>query len=375
MTSYSKLLKDTGIIGTTGAIKALREIILLPILIKTLGPESYGVWAQITVTITLLVPLLSMGLPFALVRFLAAEKSKREIQDGVWSVATTLLLTGSAAMLLFFLFSHSIASPLNLAPPFITLLGFIILLETLNLVFLNVFRAFQLARSYALFSIAQILAEIILVSFVVLKGHGIEAALMVLFGVRFALFALTAAFILFRIGFSVPRFQRMRQYIAFALPTVPGNIAAWVVLASDRYLIHFFLGLVFVGYYAPASTIGGFLILLVSPLAFVLPAALSKLADEHGLEQAQKYLTRLFKWFLLIAVPSVFGLTVLSKQILTIFTTPEAAAQAFLVVPLTALSFLFFGVMVFFAQPLILRKKTKPYGFVWAKNSSRECAA
>ena len=58
--SYKKFTKDVGLVIFTNIILALRGIILLPIITKMLGVESYGVWAQITVLSTLLFPLATL---------------------------------------------------------------------------------------------------------------------------------------------------------------------------------------------------------------------------------------------------------------------------------------------------------------------------
>jgi O-antigen/teichoic acid export membrane protein len=68
---------------------------------------------------------------------------------------------------------------------------------------------------------------------------------------------------------------------------------------------------------------------------------------------------------LLLAIPSAFGLSLLSKPLLTILSTPEIASQGYLITPFIAVSFLLFGAYAVFAQILTLMKKTKIEGIVW----------
>jgi uncharacterized membrane protein len=58
---------------------SIKGIILLPILTKTLGAELYGIWAQMLVTVSLLMPLALLQLGFAMTKFLAAEKDKEKV--------------------------------------------------------------------------------------------------------------------------------------------------------------------------------------------------------------------------------------------------------------------------------------------------------
>jgi O-antigen/teichoic acid export membrane protein len=52
--SYKKFTHDVGLIGATQLSLILVGLILIPIITKTLGAYQYGIWAQITVTISLL---------------------------------------------------------------------------------------------------------------------------------------------------------------------------------------------------------------------------------------------------------------------------------------------------------------------------------
>ena len=71
------------------------------------------------------------------------------------------------------------------------------------------------------------------------------------------------------------------------------------------------------------------------------------------------------KYFLLITIPSVFILSLLSKPILMVITTPEIALNGYLVTPFVALSALLFGSYGIIMNLIILEKKTKIIGGIW----------
>lgn len=167
------------------------------------------------------------------------------------------------------------------------------------------------------------------------------------------------------IGFTIPKFTHLREYLSFGLPTVPGNVSSWVVNSSDRYMIGLFLGTAYVGYYAPGYTLGNIIHMFVAPLSFMLPAVLSKYYDEKNYQGVQTVLQYSLKYFLMLAVPSFVGLSILSKPILTIISTPEIAQNGYLITPFTALCAIFFGVYAIIFQILILEKKTKITATVW----------
>ena len=101
------------------------------------------------------------------------------------------------------------------------------------------------------------------------------------------------------------------------------------------------------------------------PFSFILPPLLSRLYDSGDIDAVKIYLKYSFKYFLIVAIPFVFGATILSRQILTIFSTPEIASEGHLIVAIIALGILFFGGRIIAYQVLVFTKKTKVGAIIW----------
>ena len=71
------------------------------------------------------------------------------------------------------------------------------------------------------------------------------------------------------------------------------------------------------------------------------------------------------KYFLLIAIPSVVGITIFAKELLKIFSTTEIAINSYFVTPLVGTSIIFFGIYSIFAQIFAIKKNTKIVGIIW----------
>jgi len=357
--SYQKFTKDVFIMGITGVILALKTLIFLPIITKLLGAEVYGVWTQILVTVSFLSPIVTLGLPYTLVRFLAAEKDKKQIQDGIYSVLALILSACAVAALVLIILKHPVSQFLGCSPSLIWILSFIIIFESVNIVFLYIFRAFQQIKKYSFFVVFQTFLEIGLVVAAVLLNFGLFGAILSLLIARIINFLLMSVSTIYRMGIATPRFLKIKEYLSFGLPTIPANFSYWVLNTSDRYLIGFYMGTLAVGYYAPGYAIGYCVNLFIGPLWFILPAVLSKLFDENKINEVKNYLKYSLKYFLAVTIPAIFGLSVLSKQLLIIFSTEEIAENGYLIIPFVALSTLFFGIYAVFSQILCLVKKTK----------------
>jgi len=365
MSSYQRFTKNFGLIASTNIVIAAERIILLPIITKLLGAVNYGIWAQLGVTISLLTPLVLLGLPYALVRFLAGEKEKKEIQEGFYSVFALVFIITLIVASLLIIFSNSIAGFLQIPQVLVRILAVVISFECLNLVLLSLFQAFQEIKKYASFLILKAFGEISLVIVSIFLGYGIFGAVLSLLVIRIIIFSLLSALILKRIGIKIPVFSKIKSYLSFGLPTVLSGASYWAVASSDRYLIGFFLGILFVGYYASAYTIGNFLNFLIYPFIFMLPPVLSKLFDENKIDEVKNYLKYSLKYFLIIAIPACFGLSILSKQLITIFSTKEIAVNSYFITPFIVLSVLLYGIYIILVQILVMFKKTKIFGIIW----------
>jgi len=358
--SYQKFTKDVAIIGVANLLAALSGLILVPLLTKTLGALDYGIWAQVDVTIALAASIAGLGLPFALSRFLAAEADREKLQDGFYSAFTMVTLATLAASILLIVFANPLATAFfEGATQIVRITGLIVLVWSLDWMFLNLFRARRQMMSYAIFMTATRFVEIGLIAYFVLKGHGILSAILCLLAVRTLLLLVLFFFIKSQIGIKRPHFRNTKAYLSFSLPTVPGVMAAWVVGFSDRYIIGYFLGVTSVGIYSAGYVLGSIPIMLAGVLGFVLPPTLAKLYDEGRMNEVKTHLSYSLKYLLMITIPFVCGAAVLSKQVLRLFSTIEIASQGYYVVPLVALATLLVCISIPFGAILTLVKKTK----------------
>ncbi len=363
--SYHKFAKDAVTMGLAQMITALSAIIILPIITKILGARSYGIWVELSVTISIIAPIAILGLPYTLVRFLSAEKDKESIQDGIWSVVTVVFATVAIISLFLIVFSEPISHFLGGEKLFVQILAVIIIFECINQVFANIFRAFQQIKMYSFYTIFQTIGNATLITLTISLGYGLLGAVLSLLIVDTINFLIMATLVIKRVGIKIPRFLKIREHLSFSLPTIMGNVSFWIVQSSDRYLIGFFLGALFVGYYSPAYTLSGIILFFVAPLSLILLAALSKSYAENKIREVKNYIKYSIKYFLLLAIPSSFGLSILSKQLLTIFSTSEIAQNSYYIVPFIVLSMISFGIYSIVAEILSLKKKTHIGGIIW----------
>lgn len=364
--SYQKFAKDVLVIGVTSALVSLSGIFSLPLITKWLGSYDYGIWTQFNITISLISTIIYLGLPFALTRFLAAKTNKEEIQEEFYSVLAFVFFTSLIISSLVIIFAAPIAKAFfDGATQIVRITGFVTLVWSLNWVFLSLFRSFRQMKRYSIFMIADCYGQIGLIAYLVLNGHGILSMVLAVLAIRVVVFFILFFLIKQQIGIRIPHFSRIREYLSFGLPAVPGSISAWVIGSSDRYVIGYFLGAASVGIYSAGYNLGSLMIMPAAILGFVLPPTLSKLYDEGRMNEVKTHLSYSLKYSLAIAIPFVFGAAILSQPVLRLFSTPEIASQGYLILPIVALSILVFAFGSVINHIIILVKKTKISGAAW----------
>jgi O-antigen/teichoic acid export membrane protein len=366
MEKYALTVQRIGLVAVANVLIALSGLILLSILTKTLPIADYGSWSLITVTMVLVPTLASLGLRSAMIRFLAASTDTRNTQEVFYSLLFVVLVAALVASTLFFVFARPIAASLfhdDLTTALILPLN--IFFGCLNLFIIDFFRAFQQARKYSVLVFLQAYVNVVLVAFFVLSGHGLQGALIGLLLQQLFVFFITMYLIFVQIGVAIPQFVHLREHVVFGLPLVPGDVSLWITNSSDRYLIGILLGTVAVGYYSPGYSLGGTIFLIASALVVLLPSVLAKHYDADNTGDVRTIMKYSLKYYCGIAIPCTFALSALSKPLLTILSTPQIAANGYLVTPLVAAGMLFLGADTLLVQVVMLKKKTVFIGAVW----------
>ena len=364
--SYQKFAKDVFIIGIANALAALSGIIFMPLITKTLGAHDYGIWAQVQVTINLVLVFVGLGLPGAIVRFLPAKTDRGEIQEDFYSTFCLVFLATLIVSIMWIAAADFIGRAFfDGATVIVRITGLIILVWSLDSLFLTLFRVFRQMKRYAVFTIANTYVQVGLIAYLVLNGHGILSIVLAVLAIRAVVFIILLFLIKSQIGIKRPHFSRIKEYLTYGLPTIPMSMASWVISSSDRYIVGYFIGMASVGIYSAGYSIGQIPLMLASVLGFVLPPALFKLYDEGRMEEVKTHLRYSLKYLLAVAIPFVFGAVILADPVLRVFSTAEIASAGYFVVPLVALSILFVCVNSVIALILSLVKKMKVLGAIF----------
>ncbi|MGZ7119942.1 MAG: oligosaccharide flippase family protein [Methanobacterium sp.] len=366
MDQYKFFLQRIGLVGVSNFLITMTPIIFLPIITQNLSISDYAVWIQFQVTITLVTSIAILGLPYTLVRFMAVSKSLEEIKESFYSFFFAVLIAGSIAAVILYFLSGIIS---NLIFNGNLIVGLILpltaLMSTLMMLFFDYFRAFNQMRTYAVMTTLQAYMVIFFAALLLFEGFGLVGAVAGVLITQTLITLIMFIIVLRQIGFKIPGFLNLREYLTFGLPTIPSNASFWVLDASDRYVIGLAIGINAVGFYSAGYTISSLMSLLTVPLYTVLLPILSQYYAERKIRETRFLLNYSIKLYILVAVPMVVGLSILAKPLLYILSTPALANVGYTITPILAIGGLIFGLYCIVTQIIVMERKTRITGYIW----------
>ncbi|AMK15887.1 oligosaccharide flippase family protein [Methanobrevibacter olleyae] len=366
MSEYVRFIQRIGLVGLTNILISLSSLIFIPIITKSFTTAEYGMWAQVNTTIALVPNIANLGLPYTMVRFLSAEKDKEKIKDSFYPMISLTFISTIILCTLFLIFGNIIADTLfNGSMQVLYITTAISFFASMNLMLITFFRTFQQMKRYSLFLVFQSYIGVFVSIYLTYAGYNIETVVLGLLTGYATVFIMMAFLILRYLGIGFGKWSNLKEQLAFAIPTIPSNVSSWVVDSSDKYVIGILIGSVAVGCYSPGYALGSILLMFLSPFAVLLPAILPEHYEKEDLAEVDKYLSYSMKYYLLLTVPAGVGMSVLSKPLLYIITTPEIALGGYMVTPFVCLGAIFMGIYGIINNILILEKNTMILGKLW----------
>lgn len=361
---YRSFIKDNTVVIIGHILVYMKGIILMPIIIKTVGVTIYGGFVLLSSILGIIFGISSFGAGFRAKRFLPSTgemTARRDLfyQQFFFQLFSILFLSLILVLLNrqmnIYIFKSEIRYsvmiiPLYLFCYFIYSQGSDYFRYTSRVHYMTV----------ATLSFPYIHIGLILLFFYCYRYISINV--LVLSQTLSAILITVPCFwIIFReigLRFSFYSIKGLVFDIKLGFPLVFNFIVDFILAASDRYFIAFYLTVSAVGYYNPGYVLGSLIIFIPKAMGTVLPQLLSKAVDNNKKHEAQRMLNYAIKIFLLLAIPFIFGSMVLGKQILTLLANRDVAENAYLITPIVALGTLFYGLNIILSNVLFVRMKT-----------------
>ncbi len=343
-------------------VPALTSLVTVPVFTRLISRADYGDFYLVSSTTSLAAALLTSWLTASIVRFYWAEEKQGRLDEYVatvvWSSIASLFIGSvllAAGMLLFGSWlSPGVQRLLPIGIAGLAVSQFVTVQQ-------QVLRAANRANRFAILSVTStILATILSVYFVAVPRWG---AYGILAGVALGNLALVpvALYFMRSEGSIAPRHfsgGTARQFAVYGVPMIPAAVSSWVLILSDRYIIGLSQSADQVGLYGTAYSLGDKIMNLVTlPLLMAIGPVMVHTFEKQGQKLAEQVQTQLTRYYAMATVPIAFGLAVLAKPFMQVFTGPQYRS-AYRVLPVVAAGVLLYGMSQIASNGLAMHKKT-----------------
>jgi O-antigen/teichoic acid export membrane protein len=353
------LSRDSIVYGLSLAISQFVGFLLIPLYTSYLRPADYGTLEVLNTTSSLLGVVVAMGLASALTR----SYFRSEGDEGRRVVVSTVVVFLTATSFVFMLALQALASHISSllfdSSQYTTYLRIIFLsmfFNTGSSVALAVFRARGQPVKYAAAAICQFILSVVLnIVFVVGLRMGVEGILYAGLITAVSVYVVLMTNLVRQVGIRWSGNQ-LKTLLAFGLPLVPSNVGGWILTMADRYFLLLLTTEAEVGLYSLGYKLGLVIqALLVGPFQLAWLPFLFSTAKE---KRAGETYSRVFTYFVMVALFAALVISVLAKEALLVMAKPDFR-DAYKVVPLVAASYVMWGCYDILAVGIYLEGKTK----------------
>ena len=358
MSVFKKLFKQTFIYGLATVLPRVLAVILVPLYVKVLLPEEYGIYSTVMAFLILGNVLLSYGMETAFFRFVTKDASQQKI------VQSTTLTSLTVSTLIFLgitlLFRNSIANISEFKPEYITYGLLILALDALVVLPFVWFRANEKPMRYAIIKIFNVVINLVFNLFFLLMLPKLaenstywnsfwlpENKVAYVFIANLIASAITLLVLLplyLKIGFGFSK-TIWKQMMKYAFPVLIAGIAFSINEAFDRILLKYLLpeniADVQVGLYSACYKLGMFMTLFVMAFRLGVEPFFFNHSEHSNAKNTYATITKYFTLFGCLILLVVVVYIDIFKRILI----PNSQYwEALKIVPLILLANLFLGI-------------------------------
>lgn len=358
---FKELLKDLTKYSPSLLVPIIVEVIALPIITRLFPPGEYGNYILVKSSVAILTIITTAWFSSSFARFFPQFEVNKQ-RDLLVATVVKLLIVSVCSII--FLSSFALFFiPFSTTSTLYSLAWVGVLLFLVNScfdVFIKILRAERRALRYTLFQVwNSVMGLSVGIVLVILFNLDIEG---LLWGsVIASVFALP---LLLKIALGTPSFKGISifspvtgEIAKFGIPATGIYLLTWILDLSDRYIIGVFRGSLEVGIYSASYAISAKGISFIVSL-FLLAGhpIVYSIFENKGLHETKKFMPKLARFYLVIGVPAVIGLSALSKSINAVLVAPEYHS-GYVVIPWVAVGVFFMGISNIFSLNLGIYKK------------------
>lgn len=285
---YNKIAKNTIIYAIGNFGSKILSFIIVPFYTYVLTTEEYGIVDLFTTTAGFILPLITLSIQEALMRFLLGKETSGKVAA---SNSFIVFIFGCVLSVLFIpIYLLVFKSWQNIG-----LFYAFLILSSFTQIYSQYLRSSGDVVSYTingiLITVATLVSNVLLL--LVVKAGMIGYLFSMLFAqTASAIFLILKGKLWEQIRFSYVDKTVLKEMLRYSIPLIPNSIMWWVMAGGDRYIINHYLGAGANGIFSLASKIPGMINMLYT---FFYQAWQMSAIEEHKSSDQKEFYSNIFK--------------------------------------------------------------------------------
>lgn len=342
-----------------------KPFIIVPLFLRTYGIQSYGLLSQIILLVTLMYPILDLGVGYGSQRFFSNNNKSSSDLKFILSTELIVAILGSLIFLVLFYYNSWFYKLIfgqndNFVMVAATLVY--LLVFTLTNTYTGLCRAFgEFKKLVVLKVIVDSLEVLILVIWISQTKNFDENYLYILILMRtllfFGLFLSLKVNLLFRLA--DVNVQNVKSFFGFSLFIIPTAFVGFINASSDRLFISNYFGLEEVGLYKIIFQYIYYINLFTFPFTFAYFSKLSRMYDLQQLKSFRNIYKNIYLTVSVVTLLSIIMFYIMYQFIYEVFLGVIINESMYQIIIYTLVSVFFLNLISIQSMLLNVLKKIK----------------
>lgn len=310
-----KLLKNAGLFAVANMMSKVAALVIVPLCTYYMTTEEYGIVDTVITTVNLLLPLVSLGIYEAVLRYgMKDNVNQKQILSNAFFI---IFFSG---ILLFALFPF--LCKVKIIGDYYLIFCIILILEEIVTTLAAFAKAIDKVKLSVIIGVTRtfvLFAGVMI--FVVGLGLGVKGYL---YGIVLSLICALIGYVfsmnLFRYLTIVLDFSLIKKMLKYSVPLMINGMLWWIMQSSDKYMLIAFEGLDANGIYSVANKISS-IINMVHAIFF--QAWQLSAIEEYKNDDVSKYYSKIINKYSQAVFIGTIGIVLFTKPIYTWFFATE----------------------------------------------------
>lgn len=354
MNREKQLIKNTAIVAIGQICTKFISFFLLPLYTAILSAEEFGTVDLLNTYISLLLPLIFLQLDQAIFRFLIDARSDEDKKKILISTTIYTMFIQSVIYIIVFLL---IGKYINNEYKYF--LATNVIATMLSNIFLQLSRGLGDNTTYSVGGLITGAGTIILnvLFLVVLKlgAYGMLIASLIA-NTMCSLFIFIRKKIYKYLNISNVKKTQLLNLWKYSIPLIPNQLSWWIINASDRTLVTYFLGIGSNGIYSAANKFSS---IVISFFSIINITWTESAALHFNDKDNSSYFTKIFNDILKIFVSLSFAIIAFMPFVFKLLITGDGYKDAYYQIPILMVATIFNICVSLFGSVYVALKKSK----------------